>query len=72
MGLKDVAGISSASLTRGMSEYNPCLSSVSINVRRSVDSPCLAEKDRDRQPARVFHPIPLISLAKIPCLQKAI
>ena len=27
---------------------------------------------RERQPARVFHPIPLISSAKIPCLQKAI
>ena len=63
---EDVASISTASLTRGMSEYNPPppsspslpLSSVSVNVQRSADSPCLAQKHGDRQPARErgFHP----------------
>lgn len=47
-----------------MSEHNP-LSPLS---QEKADSQRLAEK---RQPTRVFHPIPLISPAKIPRLQKS-
>ncbi len=48
----------------------PALSSVSVNVQPALSR--LLLPPRERQPAGVFHPIPLISPAKIPCLQKAI